>query len=110
MSKLEESLNQSIRNPPNEDKMSGLVFKLEGKLRCALTGKLVTEEQSEYARRNGPRIVYCDGRIGVRRFSRFYPIRQDEPCKDRQGHWKQAWTYHVKRNGANIVCHHRQAF
>ena len=40
--KLEEVSNQLIRNPrgKNEEKMTGLVFKLEGEFRCALTGRI----------------------------------------------------------------------
>ena len=79
--------------------MAGIVFNLEGKLRCATTGKLVTDGQSEHVERSSPTRVYCDGRLGVRRFDRFYPIRQDESDKDRQGNWKHAWPYYAKGNG-----------
>ena len=34
--------------------------------------------------------------LGVRRFDRFFPTRQDELCQDRQGNWKRAWPCHVK--------------
>ena len=71
--------------------MTGLVFKLEGKLRCALTGQLTTADLSEYAESGGPRRVYCDGKLGVPSFDRFFLTRQDEPYQDRQGDWKQAW-------------------
>ena len=40
-----------------------------------------------------------DGRLGVRRFDRFFPVRQDEPCKDRQGNWKRAWLFDLKGKG-----------
>ena len=55
--------------------------------------------------RSDPRRVRYEGRLGVRSFDRFLPIRQDEPYKDRQGNWKQAWPYNVKGNGKH-VCHH----
>ena len=82
--------------------MTGLVFKLDGKVRCALTGKLVTDDQSEYAERCGSRRVYCDGRLGVRKFDRLYPKWKNEPYDDKQGNWKQAWLYYVKGNRQNV--------
>ena len=78
--------------------MNGLVFKLEGQLRGALTRKLMSDDLSEY----GTRRVYCDGRHGVRRFERFFPKRQDEPYQDKQGKWKQAWPYYVKGHGPKV--------
>ena len=78
----------------DEEKMSGLAFKLEGNLHCALTGKWTSDDLSEDGERSGARRVYCDGRLGVRRFDRFFPIRQDEPRKDRQGNWKHACPYY----------------
>ena len=50
----------------NTEKTPGLAFKLEGKLQCALTGQLVTDEQLQYAERLGPRRVYHDGRPCLR--------------------------------------------
>ena len=51
----------------------------------------------------GPRRMYSEGRLDVRRFDRFFALRQDEPWmdpqKDRQGNWKQARSYDVKGNG-----------
>ena len=60
-------------------------FRLEGKLRCALTRKFVTEKQWECAERSGPSRVYCEGSICVRRFDHYF--NQDI---DMQGNWKQA--------------------
>ena len=61
----------------HEEKMIGLVFNLEGKLRCALTSKLTSDDLPEYGKRSGPRELYCDGRLGVQRLDTFFPTRQD---------------------------------
>ena len=88
---LDGGLYQSIEEPTwkaHEESMTGIVFKLEGVLRWEI---LTSDEQAEYAERCGPRRVYCERRLGVRRFDRCFPTRHDEPYKDRQGHWKQLW-------------------
>ena len=38
----------------------------------------------------------------VQRYNQFFPIRQEEPYKDRQGNWKQAWPHYVKGNGHQV--------
>ena len=35
----------------------------------------------------------------VQRFEHFFPVRQDEAHKDKQGSWKQAWPDNVRSNG-----------
>ena len=40
----------------NGEKMAGLVFKLEGHLRCALTGKFASDDLSHCGERSGPKI------------------------------------------------------
>ena len=61
----------------HEEKMIGLVFKLEGKLRCALTSKLTSDDLPEYGERSGPRELHGDGRLDVRRFDHFFQTRHD---------------------------------
>ena len=49
-----EPIYQESTWKEHEERTTGLDFKLKGKLRCILTGKLTTHEQSEYAERIGP--------------------------------------------------------
>ena len=88
----------------NEDEEAGtcLIFDLERNRLCAPSGRLTTDELSTYAERSGPRRVHCEGRLGVRRFDRFCPPRQDEPDQDRQGNWKQAGQHCIKGKGQKV--------
>ena len=51
---------------------------------------------------DGPRKVYCEGRLCVRRFDHFLPERLDEPLTDRQGHWMQTWPYYISLDGKKV--------
>ena len=56
---------------------------------------LTTDELSKHAERSGPMRLYCDGRLGVRRFDRSFSIKQEKPYQHRQGNWKNAWPHDV---------------
>ena len=86
----------------NEESMTWLVFNFKGEFLCSLAGKSTPDDLSEHGERSGPRRVYCDGRLCVRRFDGFFWVRQDEPHKDRQEICKQAWPHHVKGTGQKV--------
>ena len=65
-------------------------------------GTLTSDDLSGSGERSGQRRVYCDGRLGVRRFDCFFSIKQDKPYQDRQGNWKQAWPHYVKGNEQKV--------
>ena len=92
----------------HEEQMTELVLKLEGKLFCALSRKLTTDNLSECGERSGPSRVFCDGRLGARWFDRLFPDKAGRALPG-QGNWKQAWTHYVKRNRQKSVCHHGHA-
>ena len=94
----------------HEEKMIGLVFNLEGKPRCALISKLTSDDLSEYGERSGPRELHCDGRLGVRRFDRFFPTRQDKTNHTRiSREIGSKLGVQCQRKWATSVFHHRQA-
>ena len=55
---------------------------LEGKHSCALKRKQTTDVQSWYAQKGGPRGVYAEGRICVRRYVHFF----------QKGRTSRTWT------------------
>ena len=69
----------------NGQTMASLMSNLEGQFRCALTGKLTTDDLSENGERSVARKEYCDVRLGVRRFTASSPTTQDKPFQDREG-------------------------
>ena len=89
-----------------EEKMTGLVFKLEGKLRSAVTGKLTSDNLSEYGERSGRRRVHCDERLGVRRFDHFFPMIYGELHQDKQRHLETSLVLPRQRKRAKSVRRH----
>ena len=84
-------LTKGVTWKESEETRTGLVLKWEGKLRRALTGRLVADEQSECGEGCGSGNVYCEGNFGVGKLDNDLTMRQDEPYEDRQGNWKQMW-------------------
>ena len=39
----------------------------------------------------------------MQRYGKFFPIRQEEPYKDRQGNWKEAWPHYITGNGKTLM-------
>ena len=90
--KKEGNSNWSVRKPGGTNmKKRWLGASSSWKENFFVTGELTSDDLAEHGERSGTRRVYCDGRLGVRRFDRFFPIWQDELEKDRKGKLKQAW-------------------
>ena len=67
------------------ERSRGLYFCHKGRLYCAITGRLVTDDRSLYAKRRGPRRIYDESVISVHRDDTLYPVRQAE-LKRKDGH------------------------
>ena len=50
----------------------------------------------------GSRKVFAEGRICVHTLDPYFPVTQDEPYKDREANWRQAWLNYVKLNGLKV--------
>ena len=103
--RAEPNFQASTRNE-NEERMTVLTFSSERRHPCTLTGKHAADERSEYVDQSEPRRLCVEGIICVQGYSHFFSIRQDEPYKNRQGHWKQDWppdTSCMRLNGQNRV-------
>ena len=68
-----------------KESTTGLICSFGGKHFCALTGKSIADKDSEYAKKKCLRRLYVEAQLCVQRHNKFYPIRQEEPYKHRQG-------------------------
>ena len=64
----------------------------------------ITEVQSKYGREVAFFKFIPKEKIRVRRYDDFFPIRQDEPYKEKQGNWKQAWPWLHQAEWVKTMC------
>ena len=76
-----------------EESMTGLMCSLRGKYHSAITGKQIADTDSENAKKSSQRRLFVEERLCVHRYKKYYPIKQEELYKDRQGNWKQTWRH-----------------